>query len=482
VDKDGQNPSNWPTVITIHGIRTTGRWQKELSDVLTQARYRHVPLDFGFFLAFSLLMPWSRSKKVEWFHSLYSEKFGGLERRPSIIAHSFGSYIVTKAMLKYDYIRFERIILCGSIVSRSYPWKAVIHRRHQVDAVLNEAGGRDAWAGLVEWVVADAGSSGVSGFEDLADGAVTQIVHAEHRHSDFFHALNYRERWLPFLSGVQLNPVISIPSKGLNWRFVSTLLLLSAVAAGLSWNFWPKKKSEPVDTDKIGITQKPPAAINSPAAITKIEPTESLPQLPKTEKSAGSATVNAPNKFEGSLQYSDNEEVSTPRAMNTRTLFEYLNGDWIHESSSGEFVFEVKSGKCHREMTVLSKLHFQSSDNSMATVLAGWEETTVQKNRYEKIDEEGFEEGRIHCLGLNLEGFSGTWTMVALGQVTARAGDPLDLKSIAASLNVADCTNNSQQCPPSFFGVQPQQMTIEKISESTFRCNRGSQVLIYRKQ
>ncbi len=242
--------SDWPVVITIHGIRTTGDWQRELTDVLTQHGFRHVPLGFGFFKAVSLLMPWSRARKVEWFRRVYSDMFATTQRLPSVVAHSFGSYIVTKAMLKYDDIRFDKMILCGSIVSRKYPWSKVLTQRGQAKAVLNEAGGRDIWAGVVEWLVSDAGSSGVSGFEDTADGRLTQLIHERYEHSDYFYRQNFENRWVPFLSGYAVQKVTPIGRSSINWKFRLTLAWrwrlwwLSLLSSSIMLRQMKKKKTK----------------------------------------------------------------------------------------------------------------------------------------------------------------------------------------------------------------------------------------------
>src|SRR5688572_29881867 len=54
-------------VASVHGIRTRGKWQKELVPVLSQAGFTPVPLDYGNFWALELLIPQFRRRKVEWF-------------------------------------------------------------------------------------------------------------------------------------------------------------------------------------------------------------------------------------------------------------------------------------------------------------------------------------------------------------------------------------------------------------------------------
>ena len=59
--------------------------------------------------------------------------------RPSVIAHSFATYLLGNALLHYPYLRFNRVLLCGSILPPSFPWDAIIDRG-QVQAVRNEYG------------------------------------------------------------------------------------------------------------------------------------------------------------------------------------------------------------------------------------------------------------------------------------------------------------------------------------------------------
>lgn len=253
------DPLNWPVVISIHGIRTTGKWQKDLTDELMRQKFRHIPLDFGFFMALSMLMPWCRSRKVEWFHEKYSDFTIQNSKKPSLIAHSFGSYIAAEAMWKYSDIKFDKIILCGSIVSVDYPWTDIILKREQVGSVLNEAGAQDIWSKLVGWVVKDAGPSGVNGFLDDASNKVIQLKHASHRHSDYFYSQNYHGRWIPFLKGSNPKEIINLRQTRINWKFYATLtviltsFILSSIYLYLSpdWltqkqyhELWEKKKNE----------------------------------------------------------------------------------------------------------------------------------------------------------------------------------------------------------------------------------------------
>jgi serine/threonine-protein kinase len=170
------------TVITIHGIKTRGKWQKEIVPFLEDGGFRHEPLDFGNFLALQLAREKSRLAQIEWFRDEYT-RIVATNELPSVIAHSFGTYVVARALELYPEIKFDRIIFCGSIVSDHFDWEA---SREQFSEVLNDCGKRDFWSWVSRLIVKDAGPSGVSGFKNLAAGAVQNRIHREFRHSDFF--------------------------------------------------------------------------------------------------------------------------------------------------------------------------------------------------------------------------------------------------------------------------------------------------------
>ena len=227
-------------VISLHGIRTRAAWQKqELHRELDHAGFRHEPLDYGFFSSLRLLNPWSRRRQVDWFRDQYSRLVEPHDDPPSIIAHSMGTYIVARAMFLYPQIRFDSLILCGSIIPTDFQWTE-LSQRGQVRKVLNECASGDFWARIVPWFVKDAGPSGAQGFEDKADGRVQEHHHADWRHSDFFHELSYRDVWIPFL----LDKPFATPTRTngtlrTNIRFRATIGVLTLLLALAGWLLWP---------------------------------------------------------------------------------------------------------------------------------------------------------------------------------------------------------------------------------------------------
>jgi hypothetical protein len=160
-------------IAPLHGIRTTANWHRTLSDALQSVPGWQCDLERWYYGRFSLLrflLPWQRSSRVKWFRETYNaltrdRTFDlGETNLPSIVAHSFGIYILGYALVRFPNIKFDRIILCGSILPKDFPWNELLERG-QVNAVRNEYGTNDNWSDVARWFVKGTGASGKTGFE-----------------------------------------------------------------------------------------------------------------------------------------------------------------------------------------------------------------------------------------------------------------------------------------------------------------------------
>jgi pimeloyl-ACP methyl ester carboxylesterase len=217
---------NRPTVVSLHGIRTHGAWQDALSLHLTRSGFDYAPWKYGFFKAISLVNPLARQRQVEWILERYTRLTETTKGPISIIAHSFGTYVVAEAMIQYPSIKFDKIILCGSIVPCDYDWSKIIGDRGQASFVLNQYGRKDFWVRIAQWVIADAGPSGYRGFSDNANERVVQQRSRSFGHSRYFFLLNYRDNWIPFLrnGAVRMTPETAPLRR--NWKFTSLIALM----------------------------------------------------------------------------------------------------------------------------------------------------------------------------------------------------------------------------------------------------------------
>lgn len=191
-------------IAALHGIRTIASWQRTLSDA-TQAVGWRCPLEvwnYGRFSFLRFLIPKQRETKIRWFRNTYTNFMRDRslpiddDNLPSIVAHSFGTYILGYSLLKYENIKFDKVILCGSILPQEFPWNDILDRG-QVTAVLNEFGSNDIWSKIVHWVIAGTGASGQRGFW-CRHGSLIQKQFLFH-HSEYFERGHMEENWLGFV-------------------------------------------------------------------------------------------------------------------------------------------------------------------------------------------------------------------------------------------------------------------------------------------
>jgi hypothetical protein len=235
-----------PVVLPLHGIRTVAAWQRTLADIAALQGWR-CPLaewNYGVFSLLRFLMPWQRETKVRWFRRTYDALINNRNYNvpkanpPSIVAHSFGSYILGYSLLKYENIKVHKIILCGSILPKAFPWDLLI-KRGQVNAVRNEYGADDIWARFVQWFVAGTGPSGESGF-DCKHPNIEQQSFLSFHHSEYFNYGHIHDFWMPFLNksieketAVNSNIVVSRPKSQQPWALyaISGIIIVTTVLA-----------------------------------------------------------------------------------------------------------------------------------------------------------------------------------------------------------------------------------------------------------
>ncbi|MBE6413996.1 MAG: hypothetical protein E7035_05560 [Verrucomicrobiaceae bacterium] len=181
-------------LISLHGIRTRGVWQKKITPRLTG--FKHYPLDYGFFSTLKFLNPFSRKKMVEWFRDEYNkivEENQGMI--PSIVAHSFGTYIVAEAMKCYQDIHFDKIILAGSIVKNDFNFEEE-YKKNRYTSLLNFICKRDIWVKLAGHIYGF-GNSGVYNFSN--SNKIDVVKYENMGHSDMLEDDVFRNKMVPFL-------------------------------------------------------------------------------------------------------------------------------------------------------------------------------------------------------------------------------------------------------------------------------------------
>jgi hypothetical protein len=192
-----------PLAISVHGIFTRGTWQKSFDAVMSGTRMKLDAYDYGFY-GLQLISHLFYSRKIDAFYEWYFATIrlhGGIDpnrydKRPCVVAHSFGSWIVGYAMLKYEDIKFDKMILCGCILPRDFDWATLI-ARDQVSSVRNEVGLKDSLPYLADLFVKGGGLAGSKGF-DWFESSVTNAFF-DFDHSDAQRRSHISQYWKPYL-------------------------------------------------------------------------------------------------------------------------------------------------------------------------------------------------------------------------------------------------------------------------------------------
>lgn len=190
-------------VITLHGIESRSEWQLDILPVFSGIQdFVHYPYTYGEFSRWSTLSEGERSETVQDFYRWFAgvrKLHGGVV--PSILAHSFGTYLVGQAFQTFRDFELDSLILCGSILPVEYDWNA-----RRVRRIRNDRAGRDKVVAHFrnKWfrgLIPDSGASGIDGFS-VPSFKLDQDHFEEFGHSTFFLTRDHcRNHWLPFLRG-----------------------------------------------------------------------------------------------------------------------------------------------------------------------------------------------------------------------------------------------------------------------------------------
>lgn len=190
-------------VLVLHGMNTRGEWQEKLSWLCANTYKRSLPV---FIYKYGKIRPgvflrWRQrqlagnlARRMELLQSRH-----GSTGNPDVISHSLGTLLLGRVLLDHPGLKVGRLILTGSILRPDFDWELLL-RRGQVEAVLNQCGGKDIWVPVAHLAIPNAGPSGVKGFTGRQ---VLQRLEPEFGHSSFFSEAhleaNYSEVWDLFL-------------------------------------------------------------------------------------------------------------------------------------------------------------------------------------------------------------------------------------------------------------------------------------------
>ena len=176
--------------MSIHGYNSNGSWQNILSESLTELNYTSAPYKYG--RKIFRILPHHINNDVkkfrDWYFTIVNDLNNDLKisepfHRPTIIAHSLGTWILVKALSKYPELKFDKIFLFGSIIPANFDWFQLI-LRDQVNTVTYEKTDKDRIVPLGLIFTGSLKPCGTKGFIQKCS-FINEEIHSLFGHSDF---------------------------------------------------------------------------------------------------------------------------------------------------------------------------------------------------------------------------------------------------------------------------------------------------------
>lgn len=195
-------PRSKHVLVLVHGIRTAAVWHDLVQQVFEPTEIRVIPIGYEYHGVVRFLSPFGRKGVVSYVQDqLRQVRSDHPQAAISLIAHSFGTYIVSRILSSSSGYRLSKIIFCGSIVDAKFPW-GQIQELPERSRFLNEVGFRDVWPVLARTSSWGYGTSGSFGFKQAK---VSDRYH-DLDHGGFFNREWIAKFWLSFIRDDQHTP------------------------------------------------------------------------------------------------------------------------------------------------------------------------------------------------------------------------------------------------------------------------------------
>ena len=176
--------SNKKTItLLVHGVMTAGEWQDSLKTKFESSGHSVFSYKYKFYSALKIVCGISRMKQAEHFGLWLEKQF--IENPSSninIVAHSFGTYLVLKALelLRLDNMtRIDNIILLGSVMPRNYNF-GLIEKKFMPKKIINECGTKDLPLLASKAFCFGLGNAGRAGFNSGSEMLINRYYEAGH--------------------------------------------------------------------------------------------------------------------------------------------------------------------------------------------------------------------------------------------------------------------------------------------------------------
>jgi hypothetical protein len=197
-------------IVTVHGLLSQAEWNNEIAPIVSGDDWVFAPYTYDTNKPDLLFKPGKRNKVVddfrEWIYNLQMRFEGEI----SIIAHSFGTYIVGAYLDGFDHgecppVTFNSVVLTGSILNENYDWEK--YRGLSVGSVYNTIAPNDEFVkfmpttDLKKYIGMSTtfGKAGINGFKNESS-MLTQSSYNILSHTNSIKRDIIETKWLPFLN------------------------------------------------------------------------------------------------------------------------------------------------------------------------------------------------------------------------------------------------------------------------------------------
>lgn len=191
--QQGRRSRDISWLVTVHGMNTDGPWQQDFSwAIAKKLRYSAPILIFKYpilramtlFERTQRLASTDLGERLRLAAAQASQRVGELSPAPDVVLHSYGTLLFSRLLLnnRFSDLRFNRVILAGSIVRPDYDWSSHV-KSGRIKQVINHCGDRDNAVFVAEFMMPNSGPSGRVGF---LDPVVTSVRAQGYDHGSFF--------------------------------------------------------------------------------------------------------------------------------------------------------------------------------------------------------------------------------------------------------------------------------------------------------
>lgn len=201
------------------------------------------PANYGRFGTIRFLLGMSRSSLNRLWRTVQETQALYPGAKISFLAHSFGTYLVARLLIREPTLKVHRIAFCGSVLDDDFPFERISSQF--TTPIFNETSARDFWPVLAYSATFGYGTAGTYGFKKPR---VRDRWHRGFGHSQYLTKDFCNKYWVPFFKNgekVESNlddetpPLLIRFIEIVHLKFLVPLIIIIALSLAYHFKFFP---------------------------------------------------------------------------------------------------------------------------------------------------------------------------------------------------------------------------------------------------